>query len=266
MVSTASELLFHYGKDDNAPVSYPGLDELLNDPSFQCREEWRRKLVPAQREPDEPLTFQTGHENHRQLGDGRAGVYPRAPARPMRGGGGGRPRRFMLQAAAPALQLETPRPLIGSRTLRASSLKPVRECAAQLASLTRFPSPPPAASVSQRAKEFSRLYGIYLPPPKLATTPRAAFRGDGSKVSAHEHDHSGFGMGRSGPEGDDCQHAAPELQRGAELFTSRDDRAAAVLPPLAGGAELFTSSALQAWCGFAASRQPVGRLAAARKR
>lgn len=218
----------------DGPVCYPGLDDLLNDPSFQCREEWRRKLVPAKRETDEPLTFQRGANGH-HLGHGRVGAVgaqsqqPRATGRSRRS-----PSPCLAPAAAPAT--EALRPLIGPRTLRATP-RPVREALGATppppGTMTpRAPSPTlgefsitdlvprPPREPSQRAKEFSR---CYLPSPReppQRISARVAVRKKGAKLTPREH--SGFS-------GD------------------VDNRVMSSLPPLPGGDHLG-ATALQAWC------------------
>jgi len=159
--NTNAELLSCYRPNPEAKVCYPGLEDLLNNPAFQCREEWRRKLEPPKIEPDEPLTFQPG-ANRRSHAPMRNSVV-RAPAYAPRAGH--RPRRVMPNAQPhTSLVPASSRPLVGPRTIR-----PVRECSGAVANFSRSTSPAPHEFASHRARKFSN---CYQPTPQPAASSR----------------------------------------------------------------------------------------------
>lgn len=217
----------YHHPDYSGRVVYPGIDDLLGDPAFQCRDEWRRKILRAQQEPDEPLTFKPGG-NHNLLRHGNVGS-PRAPDRPRKAGRCP-PRPMVYQPSVPvrvqpqhSATAEMEKTFLPPTTYsKFRHVRPLREC------IVPKPRGAPAHEfISQRAKEFAN---VYQPPP-----PRRAFGRHGRQSSRDDRCNIGHQLRRTQP---------PSGLR------------APVLPSLT-PREQFTSSALQVWCGFTASRRQL---------
>jgi dTDP-4-dehydrorhamnose reductase len=182
--SAVRDMLTSHSDVYNGFIHYPGLDELLSDPSFQVREEWRRKIYPPQQtqpEIDAPLMWQSGAHNppygHRRP-DGL-----RQPAHSPRTG-----RRVRPHLASAINAADVHISLIGTRTVRSTKLGilevPIRHAQSppmQFSSRSRSPSPPPVSSkiplsktcLSNRAMAFAR---CYLPPEPPRSARRNGFR------------------------------------------------------------------------------------------
>jgi len=161
------------------PICYPGLDDLLNDPSFRVREEWKRKLLPPKCESDEPVIIQRMVDHPVQ---DRRIVRPAGQA-PVGRNGRRRPEPQDHRArAAPALgQAQTtlrpaapaqkPLTLIGPRTLRSSPRQATGSFVPldgpfsfhDVAEGLRLPVPPDIGTAELTMQQAPNQYECYLP-------------------------------------------------------------------------------------------------------